>query len=121
MLSISASSQRMSDIVSGIDGIAFRTNSLALNASVEAARAGKQRRGFRLDGLRQLRGPAGAGADTQRFVAGFPGELNRRQGGDRCPRESLETDKARVVCRTAAPVLSICYRLNPDDFFYRFI
>jgi len=37
---ISASSCKMSDIISVIDGIAFQTNILALNAAVEAARAG---------------------------------------------------------------------------------
>jgi len=46
MGAIKASSARMADIISAIDGIAFQTNILALNAAVEAARAGEQGRGF---------------------------------------------------------------------------
>ncbi len=46
MQEVQASSRKVADIISVIDGIAFQTNILALNAAVEAARAGEQGKGF---------------------------------------------------------------------------
>ncbi|MGA2834458.1 MAG: methyl-accepting chemotaxis protein [Terracidiphilus sp.] len=46
MADISAASAKISDIISTVDEIAFQTNLLAVNAAVEAARAGDEGRGF---------------------------------------------------------------------------
>jgi aerotaxis receptor len=46
MADIKESSRKIADILSVIDGLAFQTNILSLNAAVEAARAGEHGRGF---------------------------------------------------------------------------
>lgn len=79
MRQISDSSSRMKDIISMIDSIAFQTNILAINASVEAARAGDQGKGFAVVAaeVRNLAGrSAGAAKEIQALVESTTHEVD---------------------------------------------
>lgn len=70
-------SREIGDIVRVIDGIAFRTNILALNASVEASKAGEAGRGFAIV-AQEVRSLALRSADASRKI----GDIVSRSGQD---------------------------------------
>ncbi|OGB05271.1 MAG: hypothetical protein A3E25_14230 [Burkholderiales bacterium RIFCSPHIGHO2_12_FULL_69_20] len=84
MTSLRGSSREIGEIVSLIDNIAFRTNILALNASVEASKAGEAGRGFAVV-AQEVRALATRSADSARRV------------GEIVSRSTLEIEQGKAL------------------------
>jgi len=106
MEAIDASSKKIADIISVIDGIAFQTNLLALNAAVEAARAGEQGRGFAVV-AGEVRSLAGRSALAAREIKGLIGEsvANVSEGCKLVEQAGSTMDEIVVSVRRVADIM----------------
>jgi len=99
MAGIEASSHRIADITTVIDGIAFQTNILALNAAVEAARAGEDGRGFAVVAS-EVRALAQRSAQAAREIKG----LIEASGSQVAEGSQLASQAGQTLQRVVASV-----------------
>jgi methyl-accepting chemotaxis protein len=96
MEDISASNRKISEILATIDSIAFQTNILALNAAVQAARAGQDGRGIGVV-AGEVRGLAQRAASAAREIKGLiTASVEKAEAGTRLARDAGATMDAIV-------------------------
>jgi methyl-accepting chemotaxis protein len=102
MGALRSNSREIGEIVNLIDGIAFRTNILALNAQVEASKAGDAGRGFAVV-AQEVRALATRSADSARKV----GDIVKRSTLDIEQSHALADDAGQAMARADGHVDAI--------------
>ncbi|HEY9012088.1 MAG TPA: methyl-accepting chemotaxis protein, partial [Devosia sp.] len=102
---ITASSERISNIIGLIDDIAFQTNLLALNASVEAARAGEAGKGFAVVAVEVRRLAQSAAQASQEIKQLIEQSVQEVQGGSTLVADAAQKLAAMVDAARANTAL----------------
>lgn len=100
-------SQEISQIVTLIDAIAFRTNVLALNASIEASKAGESGRGFAVV-AEEVRSLAMRSADSSRKIA----DIVRRSTEDIDLSAAMASEAGRAIMGSEEHIHSVHTAIN---------